>query len=401
MSAIKILTIAWKDTLLRFSDRSELLFFLVLPVVFTFILADGSTQAVDTTTDLIVVNLDQSPASAELLAYLSTAGTLNVFQLDAKQAQRQFSSQHAPVMLTIPSGLESGLVTGQPVEIILQKLPNNNQADAAERAIAAAMQSVSRPWQAAHLALAEAERRQPFGSLAERQAYFAASLEQARAAYDAAPDRILSTLPETINTREYDQGAQAATGQMVTWVFVPLLGISGYLAYERQIKTLPRLLTTPTSASTLLIGAILGQLGAGILQMVLLVGFGAYGMKINWGSSPSGLALMMVSFGLAAVAMGVMMSTFIKTTKQATNLSMLLGMVMALMGGCWWPTELFPPLARTISLALPTTWAMQGFTHLSMRGLGFTQVLLPAGVLLGFALVFFAIGIGRFRIDTR
>jgi ABC-2 type transport system permease protein len=35
------------------------------------------------------------------------------------------------------------------------------------------------------------------------------------------------------------------------------------------------------------------------------------------------------------------MGTFIKTSKQAGNLSIALGMAMALLGGAWWPSELF------------------------------------------------------------
>lgn len=39
----KITTIAWKDAIIRFSSRSELLFFLVLPLVFIFLLGGGLT----------------------------------------------------------------------------------------------------------------------------------------------------------------------------------------------------------------------------------------------------------------------------------------------------------------------------------------------------------------------
>ncbi len=37
----KLTAIAWKDALVRFSSRSELLFFLVLPLVFTFLIGGG------------------------------------------------------------------------------------------------------------------------------------------------------------------------------------------------------------------------------------------------------------------------------------------------------------------------------------------------------------------------
>jgi ABC-2 type transport system permease protein len=50
---------------------------------------------------------------------------------------------------------------------------------------------------------------------------------------------------------------------------------------------------------------------------------------------------MLLSFGLASAALGTAMDTFIKTSKQAGNLSIALGMAMALLGGAWWPSELF------------------------------------------------------------
>jgi ABC-2 type transport system permease protein len=75
------------------------------------------------------------------------------------------------------------------------------------------------------------------------------------------------------------------------------------------------------------------------------------------------------------------------------------GMVMALLGGCWYPLELFPKAMQTIVQVLPTTWAMRGLLNIVLRGQGLASVLLPAAVLLGFALVFFGIGVARFRYE--
>ena len=43
----KIFAIAWKDTLMRFTGWSEWLFFLVLPIVFTLVLAGGTGGSSD------------------------------------------------------------------------------------------------------------------------------------------------------------------------------------------------------------------------------------------------------------------------------------------------------------------------------------------------------------------
>jgi len=127
--------------------------------------------------------------------------------------------------------------------------------------------------------------------------------------------------------------------------------------------------------------------------------FGALVMKLQWGREPAALALVMVTFALAAAALGTTLGTFIKTESQANGLSTLLGMVMALMGGCWYPLEMFPAFAQTLVKALPTTWAMQGMLEIVLRGGGMAEVLPDAAVLLGFAVVFFVIGVWRFKFE--
>jgi ABC-2 type transport system permease protein len=94
-----------------------------------------------------------------------------------------------------------------------------------------------------------------------------------------------------------------------------------------------------------------------------------------------------------------MLGTFVKTEGQASGLSIMLGMVMALLGGCWYPIELFPAAMQNIVKVLPTTWAMQGMLDILLRGQGVTGILPVAGVLLGFAAVFFSIGVLRFKYE--
>jgi ABC-2 type transport system permease protein len=162
---------------------------------------------------------------------------------------------------------------------------------------------------------------------------------------------------------------------------------------------LRRLLTTPTRKATFLLGTITGQVVVALVQMLLLVGFGILVMRLSWGHDPLALFVILIASALAAAAFGTAMGTFVKTTGQANGLSVMFGMVMALMGGCWYPLELFPPAIQTAVKVLPTTWAMQGMLDLVLRGHGLVDVLPKAGVLLGFAAVFFAVGVWRFKYE--
>ena len=398
---MKIITIAWKDALLRFSDRTELLFFIILPVVFTYLLSGGAPQASEDRIPLLVVDQDGTGLSAELVAALSNFEGLELRIVSPEEAERGFAEDEAPAWVTIPNGFERELLAGREGRLDLRRIPNDTRADAAERAISTAAGQVNRILAAARTSLAEVERIAPFSAEGERQAFFMQSLAEARKAFQSAPSRVTVTRPDTTgaSNRPYDQGMQASAGQMITWVMIPLLGTSGLFAYERRQRTLQRMLTTSTQKAVILLGAIAGQLGMALVQITLLIGFGALVLGLPWGRSPAGLSVMALSFGLASVALGTMLGTFIKTEKQASNLSIMLGMVLALLGGCWWPIELFPQVMRTAALALPTTWAMQGFTDLALHSQGLVQILPAAAALLAFASLYFLVGILRFRYE--
>lgn len=396
----RILNIAWKDTLLRFASPSELLFFLFLPVLFILIVSGFATGqgSADNRIVVLVVNEDGGALSTNLVHTLESSKSVRPEVLTADQAAKSFDDGDSPALLTIPAGFETALRAGQPLDLALQLTPSNANSLAAEQAIQAAAAQVSRALAAANGSVIAAERVRPFAGDAERTAYFDASLSAAQSLFDTAPQRINSIERVQDENEGYSGAAQGTAGQMIIWVLIPLLGTSAMMAYERAKGTLKRLLTTPTPRSTYLLGTITGQYGMGIVQMLILVGFGALVMKVDWGP-PGALLAVLLAFGLAAVAMGTMMGTFVKTESQASGMSIMLGMVMGLLGGCMWPLELFPPAMQKIVHVLPTTWAMQALTDLTMRGEGLLAVLPDIAVLLGFAVVFFVVGVKRFRYE--
>jgi ABC-2 type transport system permease protein len=395
----KIATIAWKDILLRFSSRSELLFFIILPLVFTFFL--GSSSVGDATAiGMAIVDLDDSPLSQMVVTRLQDFEAVTPQLLSLNEAEALFDDRETVALLILDPGFGTAVTTGDSAEVRLRTQPNNSDGLVVQQAVNAVVSAVSRPYAIAAASTSAANGVQPFPDAGTRTAFFSASVMQANEALDNMAPQVVTTLPATVDEEVfYEAATNQSAGQLVTWVFIPLLGTSVLFAYERMYGTLRRLLTTPTRTTTYLLGTITGQLGTGLVQMALLIGFGVVVMGVNWGHAPLGLIILLVSFGLAAVAMGTMLGTFVRSDSQASNLSIMLGMTMALLGGCWFPRELFPPAARTVTSVLPTHWAMQGLLDLTLRGLGTADVLLESGVLLGFAVVFFAIGVWRFRYE--
>ncbi len=396
----KVLAIIRKDILLRFSSKAELLYFLILPLFFTFLLAGGTPSGEeDNRIRLVVADQSGTPLSAQLIAALQASKTVRPELMPLNEAMAEFDERQVSTLLIIPPGLDLEMTQTGGVELELYQQPSNINTLAAEQALLAALNRVTVALQTAQTATSEAERLQAFDSPAARQAYFQSALDMAQELMDTAPPRLAVERASTADPVEYDPAASSSAGQMITWVFIPLVGISALFAYERSQGTLRRLLTSPTARATYLLGTITGQVLMALLQMALLLVFGIFVMKLNWGREPLGLALVLVPFALAAAALGTTMGTFIKSEGQANGLSIMTGMVFALLGGCWYPIELFPEFVRNAVKVLPTTWAMQGMLDLALRGGGPAEVLLEGGVLLGFALLFFTIGVWRFRYE--
>ena len=397
----KIFSIAWKDTLIRFSGFSELVFFIILPIIFTALLAGGSPSGeADSRSRLLVVDEARTAISAQIISQLSLSSAVRPEVTSRAEAEDQFSQRRASIILILPAGLDTSALQAGSASAELRQEPNNLNATVAARAVQTALRQVSSAIDAANKAVAQREKREPFASPTEQQAFFEQSLKTAQQLQKDAPQRVRVIEGSTAQQQvDYDPRANASAGQLITWVFIPLLGISELFATERAQGTLRRLLTTPTRKATYLLGTLTGQVLMALVQMLLLVLFGIFVMKLNWGRDPLALAVILLAAALAAAALGTTLGTFVKTGRQASGLSTLAGMLMALMGGCWYPLELFPAGIQNAVKILPTTWAMQGLLDLVLRGRGLVDILPEAGVLLGFAALFFTIGVWRFRYE--
>jgi linearmycin/streptolysin S transport system permease protein len=402
----KVLAIAWNDIRVEFSERVTWIFFLVLPLVFTLIVGQG-LQGLNSSPDqgagnryvLLVVDADRSSLSKELVAAIANSPVIQPMDEPANEAQKLFTEQQAAALLTIPSGFERALLAGQPVDLLLKKLPNDARTLAIDQGLTEVLSQVDDAVQAARTSVSQAEQIAPFQDAAQRQSFFNASLDKASQLMQEPPARtVLKQSPQA--TVQIATGfEQSSPGQLVTWTLITLLGASEVFVNERLGGTLRRLLATPTRKATILLGKVIARLGMGLFQMTLLIGFGALALGVDWGRSWGALALVATAFALASVALGTLLGALVRSRSQASGLTTMFSMLLAALGGAWWPLEVTPPAYQAVVKALPTTWAMIGFNDVILRGQGIAAILPVVGVLIAFAAVFFALGIWRLRFQ--
>ena len=179
------------------------------------------------------------------------------------------------------------------------------------------------------------------------------------------------------------------------FVFFIISYIHGAVHEEKIGGTFKRLLSVPVSPTVLLGGKLLSALIVGVVQMVVMFAVGVLFFGLNLGQDLVALVLLTIAVVLAATAIGLAASAF-KISSGAITVILI---VSALFGGCMVPVDLFASFMRMIGLVTPHSWALTGYRNLLVRGHGLIQVLPQIGVLLAFALLFFAIAVWRFDFE--
>jgi len=92
-------------------------------------------------------------------------------------------------------------------------------------------------------------------------------------------------------------------------------------------------------------------------------------------------------------------ATLVRTEEQAGNIMVGAAMVMAALGGAWWPIAITPKFMQTVGHLFPSSWAMDAFQAIILQGATIGEVLPQAGILLGYAILFFALGVWRLKFE--
>ena len=391
----KILAVAIKNARIRFSSPAQLIFFIVLPVIFTFALSGGAPAdgGGDVRPQVAIVDGARSASGDALIAALNRAGTVRATVMTRDQALAAFERRDAVVVLSIPAPFGPGQWA-----LDVQTQANSPAALAAERAITAAAGDAGRAQRVGEFGAQERERLAPFASAGEREGFVAQLAAEATTRLADTPDRLTKTAA-VAEGAVIDDAAQASAGQLVTWVFIPLLGVGFLFVSERARGTLKRTFATPVTRAQWLLGTIGGETAMALVQMLLLIAFGVFALRLPWAREPAALALVAVAFAVCGACLGALLGTLVRSEGQAQGLGILLGMLLALLGGCWYPLEFFPQPVQSAVQVLPTYWAMRGLSDILVRGAGVGAVLLPTGVLLGSAALFLILGVRRFRVE--
>lgn len=372
--------IAWmaaNDVRLTVRDRAAFFWMLVLPLGMMWIFGQ--------------VNQGGGPAKASLAVEDRDGGWLaRAFVAELKSDRIELTELRPGVApkseptrkLVIPQGFTADALAGKQQVLHLEKAAGSNQefSLAVEaNLLRAIVRTVGKLAEVGPRAAADADgrlQRDAFAALGKRPPLVAVAVSTAGKG-QAVPSGFAQSVP----------GILTMTVLMMTVIYGGV-----FLTLEKKQGMIRRLATLPLSRLDILLGKLGGRLAIAGLQAVLLLLAGRFLFGLSWGRSPFGVALLVFAFVVAVAGLSTFLGAVLATPEQASSVGWITSMLLAALGGCWWPSEVMPRGLWKAVHVLPTPWAMDGFHALISFGKGSEAAWGPAAALAGFGVLFTLLG---------
>lgn len=345
---MNILRIAWGDVKRVSKDWRAVLWMLVMPLVFAFLLGTIFQSGLSKTTRIAVVDLDGSELSRLFIEQMKAEG----YWIEVMEPEGEVHLQHGcrPCGVAIPRSFGDRILSGERVRLQLVKGNGSPDQilDAQSRLIHALVRFIQ------GLALEDVSRRAWDD---ERRAALQVALSKPPLlSVERKGDDSLSPPPVSFS--------QSLPGFVVMFVLL-MVTVSGgeSLVRDRVEGQFARLMASPLSAAELYAGKVLARVLLGVIQAFLLLISGKLLFGIHLGDSPVFLAPVILCLSAVAGCLSILVGLLCQTEKQVSHVAIFTGVFLAALGGCWWPIEFVPDAFRTVAACTPSYWAMHGLQN--------------------------------------
>ena len=165
----------------------------------------------------------------------------------------------------------------------------------------------------------------------------------------------------------------------------------------RKQKLLKRMIATPMSRSQYLISFLLSRLFFLVVEVGVLVGFGALVFDVPLRGSIAALAAVSLVAALAFSALGLLVSSRAQTVEAVSGLANLVMLPMWIFSGVFFSAANFPKVVQPFIQALPLTATVDALRAIMLRGAPLSSLSGELLLLVGWLIVPFAVALWIFR----
>lgn len=365
-------------------DRSNAFFVFILPLAIVLLvgLQFGEAPA----SKLAVVAPPDSAVAEQVIELLTVNERIEVVRRDdSASAAAAVEDGEFAAALVFPADLDERLAAGEPTDIGFTSSTTGtgpqlrtvvddavSRAVAIPTAVAAAVERGADPGEAANIAAGQAD-----------------VMDLVTVVATTTGERLF---PEDLTG--YDVGA---AGQVVLFVFLTSLTGSVNMIQARQLGLTTRILSTPTRLSTLILGEAVSRFAIAIAQGLYIMVATVVLFGVEWGNLLAASAIL-VMFGAVGAAAAMLTGASFSTVEQASGIAVVLGLVLAALGGSMLPVELFSDTMLTIARAIPHYWALDAFAQVVRHDATIVDIWRQLAILGSFALGIGAAAVWRLRL---
>ncbi len=375
-----------------FRDRTNLVWLFIMPMVFSLLMGqlmgtwDSSGQSAKP--KFMVYDLDGGPASDNLLAPLLDNERFLLVRADStiseSKARQLVEEGFITAALMIPEGFSAAAQGGDTALLDFyfnsDRLSSQTIRTLLDRSLLTVNTLTSAYTLVSH---PDAEGRVPPGhSESLDEDIFQESWTNPRVNLAV---RTLGRV-ETVDFPLTRAAQHVGPSYTLFFMMMFLMMSAKDLVEERQNRTLDRLMISRASSLDLVLGFFLGGLIIGLLQAIVLLGLNMMPpFRVDYGDSLAGLVLVILLFGGFCSAASVLLGSVARSGPQADGLGMAFTMVLAGLGGLWWPLEIVPDFMQKLGHNLPSGQAISVFHDMIGRGYGLREL---SGWLIGLGIWF-------------
>ena len=380
---MKSLLIAGKDVKILLKDRKALLMMIVMPIVLTAILGSalkgvmgGEVSMPESV--LGVYSYDTNDWATSILHSLEDeALAITVERASSeKQLIEWVEEGQVDVGVLIPN--DWGDVQSKERAIILPVAGQESEAVLIRQIFDTFAETVNAITVSTEILMTEAASKTAAGEEVDMQVFHEGLAASMQSIVNETRDYVTETSvgKKSVTSMQYYAAAMAA----MFLLFNAMVGGKSFHR-ERQTETLARLMMTPTSFSSILIGKFIGTFLFAFFQFTVFMAVTHYLLKVDWGTNSMQIFFIAICYCIAVSGLSMVMAVFTTDEKMADVVGSMGVQVLALLGGSMLPLSVFPETLRNIALVTPNSWALTGFTSI-MSGTSWSALWLPAGTLL-------------------
>jgi len=212
-----------------------------------------------------------------------------------------------------------------------------------------------------------------------------------------------TTLPLEARVRpRYNPGLRSAVyivpglvGVILTLTLVLVTAMA--IVRERERGTLEQLIVTPITKTELMLGKIAPYVGVGLVQMTTVLVVGRFVFDVPLTGNVLLLYGVALIFVVASLALGLLVSTLVRTQQQAMQVSFFFVLPNILLSGFMFPRAAMPEAFQWLGALLPLTHFLKVLRGILLRGVGLEALWREVAVLSGFAVVMIVASVRRFH----